>query len=37
VIADDSSTKGLSVEVSGPWPAYNFTGDAEVATTEAMT
>jgi len=36
-IADDSSTKGLSVEVSGPWPAYNFTGDAEAATTEART
>jgi Gas vesicle synthesis protein GvpL/GvpF len=36
-IADNSSTKGLSVEVSGPWPAYNFTGDAEAATTEAMT
>jgi hypothetical protein len=37
VIADDSLARGLSVEVSGPWPAYNFTGDAEVATTEAMT
>jgi hypothetical protein len=36
-IADNSSTKGLSVEVSGPWPAYNFTGDAEAATTEART
>jgi len=36
-IADDSSTKGLSVEVSGPWPAYNFTGDAAVATPEAVT
>jgi hypothetical protein len=36
-IADDSSTKGLSVEVSGPWPAYNFTGSAEAATTEATT
>jgi Gas vesicle synthesis protein GvpL/GvpF len=35
-IADDSSTKGLSVEVSGPWPAYNFTGDAEPAA-EAIT
>lgn len=35
-IADDSSSKGLSVEVSGPWPAYNFTGDAEAAT-EALT
>ena len=36
-IADDSSNSGLSVEVSGPWPAYNFTGDAEAATTEART
>ena len=36
-IADDSSTKGLSVEVSGPWPAFNFTGSAEAATTEATT
>jgi hypothetical protein len=36
-IAHDSSSKGLSVEASGPWPAYNFTGDAEAATTEAMT
>ena len=36
-IADDSSAKGLSVEVSGPWPAYNFTGNAEAATTEATT
>jgi hypothetical protein len=36
-MADDSSTKGLSVEVSGPWPAYNFTGSAEAATTEATT
>lgn len=35
-IADDSSTKGLSVEVSGPWPAYNFTGEAETAR-EAVT
>lgn len=34
-MADNSSTKGLSVEVSGPWPAYNFTGDTE-ATTEAL-
>ena len=37
VVADDSLARGLSVEVSGPWPAYNFTGDAEAATTEAMT
>jgi Gas vesicle synthesis protein GvpL/GvpF len=36
-IADKLSTKGLSVEASGPWPAYNFTGDAEAATTEART
>ncbi|HKX13995.1 MAG TPA: GvpL/GvpF family gas vesicle protein [Propionibacteriaceae bacterium] len=36
-IADNSSTRGLSIEVSGPWPAYNFTGDAEAATTEART
>ena len=36
-IADDSSAKGLSVEVSGPWPAYNFTGGAEAATKEAAT
>jgi len=35
-IADNRSTKGLSVEVSGPWPAYNFTDDAET-TTEALT
>lgn len=35
-MADNSSTKGLSVEVSGPWPAYNFTGEAD-ATTEALT
>jgi hypothetical protein len=34
-IADDPDTSGLSVEVSGPWPAYNFTGDADAATTEA--
>ena len=37
VIADDSLARGLSVEVSGPWPAYNFTGDAKSATTEAIT
>ncbi len=37
VIADDSLARGLSVEVSGPWPAYNFTGDAKSATTEALT
>ena len=37
VIANDSLARGLSVEVSGPWPPYNFTGDAEAATTEAMT
>jgi hypothetical protein len=37
VIADDSLARGLSVEVSGPWPAYNFTSDAESATTQAMT
>jgi hypothetical protein len=36
-IADVSATQGLSVEVSGPWPAYNFTGDADAATTEAST
>jgi hypothetical protein len=36
-IADDSSIKGLSVEVSGPWPPFNFTGSAEAATTEATT
>jgi Gas vesicle synthesis protein GvpL/GvpF len=36
-IGDDCSKGGLSVEVSGPWPAYNFTGDAEAATTEAIT
>jgi hypothetical protein len=35
-IADNRSTKGLSVEVSGPWPAYNFTDDAET-TTEPLT
>jgi Gas vesicle synthesis protein GvpL/GvpF len=35
-VADNSLTNDLSVEVSGPWPAYNFTGDAE-ATTEALT
>jgi Gas vesicle synthesis protein GvpL/GvpF len=35
-IANDSSTSGLSVEVSGPWPAYNFTGDTEAATPEAI-
>jgi len=36
VIANDSLARGLSVEVSGPWPVYNFTGDAEAVTTEAM-
>jgi hypothetical protein len=36
-IADVSAAKGLSVEVSGPWPAYNFTGDTEAATTDART
>jgi hypothetical protein len=35
-IADDSLAGGLLVEVSGPWPAYNFTGDAEAATREAI-
>jgi hypothetical protein len=34
-IADDSSAGGLLVEVSGPWPAYNFTGDAEAIAMEA--
>jgi len=36
-IADESLARGLLVEVSGPWPAYNFTGDGEAATTEAIT
>jgi hypothetical protein len=35
-IADDCLARGLLVEVSGPWPAYNFTGDAEAATREAI-
>jgi Gas vesicle synthesis protein GvpL/GvpF len=29
-IADGSLAKGLLLEVTGPWPAYNFTGDADV-------
>jgi hypothetical protein len=35
-IADDCLARGLLVEVSGPWPAYNFTGDAEAANREAI-
>jgi len=35
-IADSSLAKGFLVEVSGPWPAYNFTGDAEATATEAV-
>jgi len=35
-IADSSLAKGILVEVSGPWPAYNFTGDAEATATEAL-
>jgi Gas vesicle synthesis protein GvpL/GvpF len=34
-IADDSLAQGFWVEVNGPWPAYNFTGDAETAAREA--
>lgn len=35
-IAEDSRAKGFLVEVSGPWPAYNFTGDAEVTADEGV-
>jgi hypothetical protein len=35
-IADRPSANGLLLEVGGPWPAYNFTGDVE-ATTEQVT
>jgi Gas vesicle synthesis protein GvpL/GvpF len=35
-IADSSLANGILVEVSGPWPAYNFTGDAEATATEAL-
>jgi hypothetical protein len=35
-IADGSLAKGFLVELSGPWPAYNFTGDAEATATEAV-
>jgi hypothetical protein len=29
-IAEGSFAKGLLLEVTGPWPAYNFTGDVDV-------
>jgi len=35
-IADSSLPSGLLVEVSGPWPAYNFTGEAEATTTAVI-
>ena len=34
-IADASLVNGLLVQVSGPWPAYNFTGDVGATVTEA--
>ena len=34
-IAESALADGLLVEVSGPWPAYNFTGGAEMPATEA--
>ena len=35
-MADRPVANGLLVEVGGPWPAYNFTGDVE-ATTRQVT
>jgi Gas vesicle synthesis protein GvpL/GvpF len=35
-IADGADAKGLMVEVSGPWPAYNFT-DADTTTNQVAT
>jgi Gas vesicle synthesis protein GvpL/GvpF len=35
-IAEDASAKGLLVEVGGPWPTYNFTGDLEATTRQAI-
>ena len=35
-IADGSLAEGVMVEVNGPWPAYNFTGDAGSIAAEAV-
>jgi hypothetical protein len=32
----DGSLKGLLLEISGPWPAYNFTGDVDVNTKQVI-
>jgi|SRR5215211_1800971 len=35
-IADDARAMGLLVEVGGPWPTYNFTGDVEATTRQVI-
>lgn len=35
-IADAPLAKGLLLEVGGPWPAYNFTGDVEPTTRQVI-
>jgi hypothetical protein len=35
-LADGPLGAGLLVELSGPWPAYNFTGDVEVTTKQVV-
>jgi hypothetical protein len=35
-IADGLLATGLLLEVTGPWPAYNFTGDVEVTTGQVI-
>jgi hypothetical protein len=35
-IGDKSLANGLWLEVAGPWPAYNFTGDVDVNTRQVI-
>jgi hypothetical protein len=35
-IAGGSLASGLVIEVTGPWPAYNFTGDVEIHTRQVI-
>jgi len=35
-IADSPLAKGLLLEVSGPWPAYNFASDVEATTRQVI-
>ena len=35
-LAERSMPQGLLLEVTGPWPAYNFTGDVDVSTRQVI-